>query len=164
MISIKGHNLLPYLLFSKKFRKWFILLTAFYLNMWLMKLPKKSEKIAISKIVELVSFWGVKTDSVRNKLNLSIKYWFMEAKIVFCIYDGPKKGLTYHVETVQATFSENNEYYRTIFVKLNIFHAWKCIISGVKYRSMFWHLRRKLAVIFSKWLFFQNSLVISWVT
>ena len=32
------------------------------------------------------------------------------------------------------------------------------------YRSEFWHLRRKLAVIFSKWLFFQIFLVISWVT
>ena len=49
-------------------------------------------------------------------------------------------------------------------MKLNFFHAWKCIISGVKYRSKFWHLRRKLAVIFLKWLFFENSLVISWAT
>ena len=34
------------------------------------------------------------------------------------------------------------------------FHAWK-------YRSKFLHLRRKTAVIFSIWLFFQNSLVMS---
>ena len=52
-----------------------------------------------------------------------MKYWFMEAKIVFCTYHGPKKGSKYHVETVQTTFSENNKYYRTIFVKLDIFHA-----------------------------------------
>ena len=31
-----------------------------------------------------------------------------------------------------------------------------------KYRSKFWHLWRKPAVIFSKWLFFQNSLLMSW--
>ena len=65
----------------------------------------------------------------------------------------PKKGSKYHLETVQTIFSENNNYYRTIFVKLNFFHAWKCIISGVKYRSKFWHLRRKLAVIFLKLLY-----------
>ena len=41
------------------------------------------------------------------------------------------------------------------------FHAWKCIISGVKYRCKFWHLSRKQAVIFSIWLFFQNSLMMS---
>ena len=28
---------------------------------------------------------------VRNKLNLFIKYWFMEAKIVFCTFNGPPK-------------------------------------------------------------------------
>ena len=37
-----------------------------------------------------------------------MKYWFMEANIVFCTYHGPKKGSKYHVETVQTTFSENN--------------------------------------------------------
>ena len=38
------------------------------------------------------------------------------------------------------------------------FPAWKCIISRVKYRSKFWHLRRKLAVTFSKRLFLKKSL------
>ena len=37
---------------------------------------------------------------------------------------------------------------------------WKCIISGVRYRSKFWYLRRKPAVMFSKWVFFQNSLLL----
>ena len=37
-----------------------------------------------------------------------MKYWFMEANIVFCTYHGPKKGSKYHVETVQTTLSENN--------------------------------------------------------
>ena len=39
---------------------------------------------------------------------------------------------------------------------------WKCIISGVRYRSKFWYLRRKPADMFSKWVFFQNSLLLSW--
>ena len=47
-------------------------------------------------------------------------------------------------------------------MKINFFHGWKCIILGAIRRSRFWHLRRKPSVIFSKWLFFQNSLVISW--
>ena len=48
------------------------------------------------------------------------------------------------------------------WLKCSCFHAWKCIISGVKYRSKFWYLRRKPSVMFSKWVFFQNSLVMSW--
>ena len=61
----------------------------------------------------------------------------MEAKIVFCVCHGPEKGSKYNLETVQTTFSEINNYHGEIFVKINFFHASKCIISGVKYRSMF---------------------------
>ena len=39
----------------------FIFLPAFYLIMCIMQAPKNSEKIAILKILEEVSFWGVKT-------------------------------------------------------------------------------------------------------
>ena len=51
-----------------------------------MKLPKNFEKIVILKIGEMS-----KLTSVRNKLNLSMKYWFMEAKIVFFTCLGPPK-------------------------------------------------------------------------
>ena len=95
-----------------------------------------------------------KLTSVKNKLNLLMKYWFVVAKIVFFACHGPKKGSKYHLETVQTTFSDNDNYYREIFVKINFFHAWKCIIADVKYRSKFWCLRRKPAVMFSKWVFF----------
>ena len=54
--------------------------------------------------------------------------------------------------------------YDIFWLKYLFFHAWKSIISGVKYRSKFWYLRRKPAVMFSKWVFFQNSLVMSWAT
>ena len=47
--------------------------------------------------------------------------------------------------------------YYIILVKAKFFHTWKCIISGLFRRSTFWDLRRKSAVIFSKWIFFQNS-------
>ena len=52
--------------------------------------------------------------------------------------------------------------YNIISIKTIFFHAWKCIISGLVCRSEFWHLLRKSALIFSKWLFFQNSLELSW--
>ena len=64
-----------------------------------------------------------KFSSVRNKLNLTIKYDFMEAKIVFCACHGPEKGSKYHLETIQTIFSEINNYYEKIFVKVNFFHA-----------------------------------------
>ena len=104
-----------------------------------------------------------KLTSVRNKLNLTLKYWFMEAKNVFrmCLLLS-QKWSKYHLKKINATFSEKNKYYRAILVKINFCHAWKCIISGVFYRSEFWHLWRKPAIISSKLLFFQNSLVISW--
>ena len=54
--------------------------------------------------------------------------------------------------------------YNIILVKKIFFNAWKCIISGLFRRSEFWDLRKKSAVTFSKWLFWQNSLIISWTT
>ena len=54
--------------------------------------------------------------------------------------------------------------YNKILVKSVFFLAWKYIILGAFCRSVFWHLRRKPAVVFPKWLFFQNYLVISWGT
>ena len=40
----------------------------------------------------------------------------MEAKIVFCVCHGPEKDSKYHVE---STFSEINNHYGEIFVKIN---------------------------------------------
>ena len=40
----------------------FIFLPAFYLIIWLMTSLNNFEKISILKILELVFFWGVKTD------------------------------------------------------------------------------------------------------
>ena len=54
--------------------------------------------------------------------------------------------------------------YCIILVKKIFFDAWKCIISGLFCRSEFCHLRGQSAVIFSKWLVWQNSLMISWTT
>ena len=43
-----------------------------------------------------------------------MKYWFMEAKIVICVCHSPEKGSKYHLETVQTTFIEINNYCREI--------------------------------------------------
>ena len=51
-----------------------------------------------------------------------------------------------------------------ISVNYYFFHSRKCIISGLVCRSQFWHCLRKSALIFSKRLFFQNTLRLSWPT
>ena len=104
-----------------------------------------------------------KLASVRNKLIMSLKYQFMLAKNVFssCV-KVPKKWPKYHLKTILTRFSQRNKYYRAILVKINFCQARKCMISGVFHWTGFSHLWRKPAVIFSKWMFFQNSLLISW--
>ena len=90
------------------------------------------------RILKKHSFWKYdgwfssevsKLASVRNKLIMSLKYWFMEAKNVFRSCYGPKKLPKYHLKTILTTFSERNKYYRAILVKINFFHAWKWGIS-----------------------------------
>ena len=49
----------------------FIFLPAFYMIMCIMKAPKNFEKIAIMKIWELVSFWGVKAHFAKLHPELS---------------------------------------------------------------------------------------------
>ena len=129
-----------------------------------MKFPKNFENIAILKIWELVFFWDVKTDFGEKKHNLPLKYWVIEAKVGFWICYCPKNWSKYHLETILTTFSEKNINLGTILVKIFFFHAWKCIILGVFHRNEFWHLWGKSALICSKWLVFQNSLVISSAT
>ena len=129
---------------------------------WLMMSPKNFEKVVILKIQQLFSSEVSKFTSVRNQPNSSLKYWFIEARLVFCVCYCPKndqnviriQNRLHLVRTITITGK--------ILVKIYFCHPWKCIISRVVCRSDFWHLRRKLAVIFSKCLFFQNSLVISW--
>ena len=101
---------------------------------------------------------------VGKKLNLSLKYWFREAKIVFWMCYGTQKLSKYLLETIQTPFGENNNYWRGNIDKDRKCHAWKSIISGAFHRSKFWHISRKPAVIFSEWLFFQNCLVMPWAT
>ena len=74
----------------------------------------------------------------------------------FFMCHGPKKLPKYHLKTILTRSSQRNKYYGAILVKINFCHAWKCMISGVFHRTGFWHLWRKPAIIFSKWMFFQK--------
>ena len=47
----------------------------------------------------------------------------MEANIAFFIRHGPQKGFYYPPDTIQSTFSKNNNYLKAIFVKINFFNA-----------------------------------------
>ena len=53
-----------------------------------------------------------KLTSVWNKLNLSLKYWCIEARLVFYGSYGPKKISKCHIGTIKTTFSEDIYYYR----------------------------------------------------
>ena len=148
-----------------KVQKLFNLLICILLDYVAHKITKRNfEKYQFWRYDSCFSSFVSKLTSVWNKLNLLLKWWFKEAKNDFRICYGLKKWSKYHLNTIQTTFSENNNYYWSIWVKINFCHAWKCIISGVFHRGVFWHLWRKPAIIFLKWLFFQKSLVISWVT
>ena len=61
LIQYKSHNSKFKFFDGLQFRKYFISLPAFYLNIWLMKSPKNFEKTSILKIWQLVFFRGVKT-------------------------------------------------------------------------------------------------------
>ena len=56
---------------------------------------------------------------VRNKLIMSLKYWYMEAQNVFRSWYGPKKWPQYHLKRILTTFSDRNKYYgQTCYVGL----------------------------------------------
>ena len=52
---------------GETFRNYFISSPEFYLIVWLMAFPKNFEKIAILKILELFSFFSVKTNFGEKK-------------------------------------------------------------------------------------------------
>ena len=91
-----------------------------------------------------------KHTSARKKLNLSLKYWFLEANVVFWICYSCKKWSKYLLDTIQSTSCKTDSYKRAISVNNNFSHVWKCIISGLVCRSEFLQFRRKPAVIFTK--------------
>ena len=102
-----------------------------------------------------------KLTSVWNKLNLALKYWFIEAKLIFCLC--PKWWSKCHLDTIQTTFSEhNNDYRGSIDENLFLSSLEILYFRGSLPKSVL--TAQKKTAIFSKQLFFQNSLVISWAT
>ena len=68
------------------------------------------------------------------------------------------------LDTIQTTFSEHNNYYGgSIDENLFLSSLKMLYFSGSLPKSVL-TAQKKTAVIFSKWLFFQNSLVMSWAT
>ena len=55
----------------------------------------------------------------------------------FRVCYGLQKWSKYHLNTIQTTFSENNNYYWAILAKISFCRVWKCIISGVFHRVSF---------------------------
>ena len=61
-----------------------------------------------------------------------------------------------------STYKCHKSNIKNLLVKSSaiVFIIWQ--IKLISHRSDFWHLSRKPAVIFSKWIFFQNSLGMLW--
>ena len=92
-----------------------------------------------------------KLTSVRNKLNLPMKYWFMEAKYVCRICYGPKNWPKYPLNTIQTSFSENNNYIRVILVKIIFFSCLKMhYFRGILPKSVLTPLKKTSYHIFQK--------------
>ena len=114
-------------------------------------------------------------ENMRVVFLLRCQSWLRWGKRLICHWNSWRQNLFFGCVMVPKIIKISSRYnavnlVRTktirgaILVKIENFYAWKCIISGVFHRSKFWHLRRKSAVIFLKWLFFQNSLLMSWAT
>ena len=123
----------------------FIFLPAFYLIIWLMTSPKNSEKISILKIWQLVFFWVV-------------KIYFGKFLLKWCIFRHGK--IRFSQIMIFWSFFRTMPYTKDNFCFNESIFQWQ--IKLISHRSEFWQLRRKPAVIFSKWIFFQNSLEMSW--
>ena len=110
LATLKGHKSKFTIVKGETFRNYFIFSPAYSLIMWFIRSSKNFVKIAILKICQLISFWGVKITSAWNKLNLSLNYWFLQANVVFWICCGSKKWFKNHLDTIQTTFCKNESH------------------------------------------------------
>ena len=149
---------------GETFRNYFLSSFAYSLVMWLMRSPKNFEKIANVKIWQLISIWGSKTNFgkiplkwciFKHKKNVFYQY---RSLVVFALTKCSLYGLYMIFWSFFGTITYSKE---NLCFKLSIFQ-WQIKLNS--YLSEFWHLRRKSAVISSRWLFSQNSLMISLTT
>ena len=88
----------------------------FYLHFtWLYgstHLQRILKKFPFWKYSNWFSFEVSKLTSLWNKLNLSLTYWFIKERLVFCTCYGPNKWLKCHLDKIQTTLSDDNNCYR----------------------------------------------------
>ena len=120
------------------------------------------ERISILTIWQLVFFWGVKIYFGKLLLKWCIfrhgKIWFSQ------IMPFNNKLFSLNVVCIVSRWYFDHLWGHDIHKNNFCFHEsifqWQ--IKLISHRSEFWYLRRKPAAIFSKWIFFQNSLRMSW--
>ena len=127
-------------------------------------ITKKICKKSVLKIWQLVFLWCVKIKFGKLPLKWCIfihekRYFQQYCPLIVIILT---KCIFYGIYIIFLSFFGAIRYSKDIFCFQESIFQWQ--ISLISYRSGFWHLRRKPAVICSKCLFFQNSLVISWAT
>ena len=108
--KIKEKMYIQNFLLMKSSKKYFIFSSACNLIIWLMISPKNLKKKAFWKYDSWFSSEVSKLTSVGNKTNLSLKYWFFEAKVVIWIWYGPQKLSKYQVDTIETTFWKDKDY------------------------------------------------------
>ena len=149
---------------NETFRNHFLFLPAYSLIIYVMRSPVNFEKIAILKIWQLVTFIGGKTHFGKTVLKLCIfmheKYCCLPIKLSNS-YHSYKMWSVWYLDDILIIF-ETIAYPKDNFYFQESIFQWQ--IKPISNRSEFWHLRRKSAVIFSKWLLFQDSFLISWAT
>ena len=116
-------------------------------------------------IWELVSFRGGKTHFGKTPLK-----WCVFRNDIFCFYQyGSLLVIVLTKCSLYGTYLDDILIiFGTIAYPKDNFYFQESIfqwqIKSISNLSEFWHLRRKSAVIFSKWLLIQNSFLISWAT
>ena len=149
---------------DETFRNYFIFSPAYSLTLWLMRSSKNFEKIAILQVWEMVSFWRGKTHFGKTPLKFSgmIFFGFFFYQYGSLIVIVLTKFCLCGIWMIFWPFFGTITYPKDNFCFHESIFQWQ--IKLISYRSEFWDLRRKSAFILSKWLFFQNSLMISWAT
>ena len=120
---------------------------------------KNFGKKDILKILQLVFLWGVKIHF--GKLSPKMMHFHTWKKKDFPQYCPLiviilTKCILYGIYIMFLSFFGAITYSKDIFCFQESIFQWQ--ISLISYRSDFWHLRGKAAVIFSKCLFFQKKI------
>ena len=123
------------------------------------------------RILKNIYFWKYdswfssevsKLTLVRNKLNFLIGKLIHGRKNCLLRMTWSPKNDQNIICIQYRLYLERVIIFRGHYVFVNFFYAWKCIISGVIFRSKLWHLIRKSSVIFSRMNIFSKFFGESW--